>query len=438
MALPGAFENEKDYFEECLQFLDEYQYLFKFSNVDILTQNVLDNIEVSDGNFDILNDDVDITQINNEFLDRFFTKLKRLQVFYEDFEPDGLEIDLSIPASRKKKHEIICLAKEIKDICEQIECDVVVDLGSGLGYLDQQIFETTKYKVLGIDCNANHHVGAKNRQRKYHESSLGQVKHVKHTISNDSHENIQKFLQNKFGDVQRFCITGLHACADLTIDALDIFLKMDKAKALAIMPCCYHKICIENGRFKNFPLSKCLKDALKQSKGAEYYLGVPFLRLAAHPQTFDEPLKDLVFNLLSRATLELYAQINHGKVVRNRRKPIHTKTLDNDFSKYAECAVKDGFTMIPNSNQNSDNIDFDKEELTHLWNKMAPMARKKAGIYIILQNYLQPIIENFVLYDRLLYLRENDIRNCKFQKILNEKISPRCLVLVAYKNELES
>lgn len=174
------------------------------------------------------------------------------------------------------------------------------------GYLDQLLFEKANYKVLGIECNESHYVGAKIRQRKYHENSLQNVKYVKHTIKNDSHEKIQYFLKEKFQNLDKFCIIGLHSCADLTIDAIDIFLKMEKAKAIAIMPCCYHKMIENDGGFKNFPISNTLKNICERWDG-DLRLNVPFLRLATQPPRVEEKLQDLVFNLLSRAVLQVYA-----------------------------------------------------------------------------------------------------------------------------------
>lgn len=141
-------------------------------------------------------------------------------------------------------------------------------------------------------------------------TSVDKVKYLKHMITENSHTNIQEYLNDKFENNNRFCIAGLHACADLTVDAINIFLKMADAKAIVVMPCCYHKMATidpEQKIFKNFPLSSCLKDVFEKYKGYEY-IGVPFLRLAAQPPCrTDDILENLVFNLLARAVLQLYA-----------------------------------------------------------------------------------------------------------------------------------
>lgn len=79
-------------------------------------------------------------------------------------------------------------------------------------------------------------------------------------------------------------------------------------------------------------------------------------------------------------------------------------------------------------------IEFNREELSTIWREISnDVTLKKAGIFILLQNYLQPVIENFVLYDRIMYLKENGLENCSFKKIFDSKISPRCSALVAIK-----
>lgn len=97
-----------------------------------------------------------------------------------------------------------------------------------------------------------------------------------------------------------------------------------------------------------------------------------------------------------------------------------------------------GFTLIenqPSANVQNDQVtkSFDSEELNSLWRGLSSSIFKKAAIFVLLQNNLQPVIENFILYDRIIYLRENGLNNCRFKKIFDANISPRCLALLAYK-----
>lgn len=159
---------------------------------------------------------------------------------------------------------------------------------------------------MGLECNEQHYVSAKKRQRQYHINSTDRIKYIKHFISKESVTNIKEYLNDKFPNTQGFCIAGLHACADLTVDAIDIFLKMEDARAILIMPCCYHRLQTDSRTFEKFPLNSVLKQ-LHEKHGGKDYLKVPFLRLATQPNVnLEDKLEDLVFNLLSRAVLQLY------------------------------------------------------------------------------------------------------------------------------------
>ncbi|CAG4964178.1 unnamed protein product [Colias eurytheme] len=439
MALPVSFQDPEDYFDECFEFFIEYEYLYNFPNTHLLITDTLNRIDI-DGL-----EDIDIFARNfdpfkcqlNDYLNNLIQKLGRLRNESSKFEEDGnLDMYVEAPLGPKKKHEIMYLAKEIGAACKDVGCETVIDFGSGLGYLDQQIFITNNFNVLGLECNENHYVAAKKRQRQYYLNSVDHVKYLKHTVTEDSNVKIEECIRDKFSKRQNFCMTGLHACADLTVDAVNLFLKMEDARAIVIMPCCYHKILeCRDGTFKNFPLSNCLKDVFDKYSGYKY-LQKPFLRLAAQPPNIAEDnMEDLVFSLLARATLQVYASRHNCLLKRKKRKAVRLKSKHNDFDAYAEDAVDNGFFLIRNSQDEHDNTEpvFDPSELSKIWRHISEVTFKKTAIFIFLQNLMQPVFENFVLYDRLLYLKENGIEKCEIKRIVDECISPRCSALIAKK-----
>ncbi|CAK1593565.1 unnamed protein product [Parnassius mnemosyne] len=455
MTLPQHFAHFEQYFEQCTIFFEEYQHLFNFANTDILVKGVLESIPIENlKTVDVYEDDFNLrTEAeNNVFLMNFFDKLDKLQANHDfiDYQ-NNIEYTIEVPLGPKKKHEIVYLANEIGKLCNKIGCNTVVDFGSGLGYLDQVIFDMTKYNVLGLECNENHYVGAKKRQNKYHSDSTGYVKYIKHRVTEQSHINLEEFLKDKFPNNNGFCITGLHSCADLTVDGMNIFLKMPDAKAMILMPCCYHKMRLEHfsdEKFTNFPLSNCLKEIYNKNRGSDY-MRIPFLRLAAQPHlTSQRNTENLVFNLLARAVLQLYAHKHNYKLKRKKRKAVKVKTIQNDFESYAQDACTEGFLFINVSSPNKSDTNISNEashqiksfnqkivfeELMSIWRELSQTTFKKAAIFILLQNYLQPLIENFILLDRIVYLREKGLLNTACKKIVNERISPRCLALFAHK-----
>ncbi|XP_041986865.1 protein RRNAD1-like isoform X2 [Aricia agestis] len=437
MTLPASFASASEYFEEVLTFLSEYQHLYKFPNTDILIENVLDEIPASSDDLDVYDDLFDLRNVTDEYFTNIFPKLDRLTPNCQDFTADDrLELVIDVPLSLKKKHEIVYLANELSNVCEQTRCNTIVDFGSGLGYLDQQLFATTHCQILGLECNENHYVEAKKRQRKYHSESTEKVKYIKHTVTEDSVPSLEELIRSKFPNTDNFCITGLHACADLSVDAMNIFLRMPRARSLVIMPCCYHRLESRDGTFKNFPVSECLK-AVYTELGGSGFLRVPFLRLATQPQVITTSnIRDLVFNLLARAVLQLYGHKRNCKLKRRKRKGVRVRSVENDFEMYVQH-VAAGFSLVPADADHASSADaeleFSTDELISMWSEISYIYTKRAAIFILLQNYLQPMFENVVLYDRLCYLRENGVESM-YKRILNNSISPRCLCLIAFKN----
>ncbi|XP_061726783.1 uncharacterized protein LOC133532225 isoform X1 [Cydia pomonella] len=131
------------------------------------------------------------------------------------------------------------------------------------------------------------------------------------------------------------------------------------------------------------------------------------------------------------------------KLRRNKRKAVKTKSMDRNFETYIQDACT-GFRLSHNSGPNTlkDKVDspeagdlsIDLDQLRSIWkDNSSSMVQKKVAIFILIQNCLQPVIENLILYDRIVYLKEKGLKNCQFKRIVNERISPRCLALLACK-----
>lgn len=60
---------------------------------------------------------------------------------------------------------------------------------------------------------------------------------------------------------------------------LKLFFKMENVQKLIVMPCCYHRLEKNGEIFKNFPVSKDLKNIFIE-KDCQKFLSSTFLRLA--------------------------------------------------------------------------------------------------------------------------------------------------------------
>lgn len=140
--------------------------------------------------------------------------------------------------------------------------------------------------MLSIECSRERIKQGLKNQEKHYPNALGQVVFVEHYIDDSSTDFIEKSIEKHFtySDTESSCIVGLHACADLSITILKLFMEMSFCKGLVIMPCCYHRLKmnqtdVEFDSFENFPLSSIYKHIFMEYD-AKLFLRRPFLRLA--------------------------------------------------------------------------------------------------------------------------------------------------------------
>lgn len=156
-----------------------------------------------------------------------------------------------------------------------------MDLGCGVGHLTNFLHRKFQYKILGIEADSDRVKTAQKLQKTNFPESINSVKFIQHFIESSSDSFIQSSLMKEFSlkETTNVVLTGLHACADLTVTALDLFLRLPNAKKLLIMPCCYHKMKFKGNslvEFENVPLSRRIKSA----QYAKDIINRPFLRLA--------------------------------------------------------------------------------------------------------------------------------------------------------------
>lgn len=170
------------------------------------------------------------------------------------------------------------------------------------GYVSQLLNQRYGYKVIGLESDEKRIESALKRQKKYFPDSRNQINYIHHFVTENSCNLIQSLTSD-----QPFVITGLHACADLTISAIKLFLNIENCKDLIIMPCCYHKMEIRDSNFINFPISKALNDVYKSD-----FINIPFMRLGCQRSSsgWSRENEDgsRIFHLLSRGIMEKYVK----------------------------------------------------------------------------------------------------------------------------------
>lgn len=431
------FDTDKNYLKELTHFLHDVKWMFCALN----THYIIEDIMIENRSFieslthlQALNlPELQKPQSDHpECLRKFIEQVNRFKI---PFDVITTESNKSAPIkkmSRKKQYEIENASQVIHSVC-RAEVKQLVDFGSGLGYLGHYLFDKYGYSVVGLDSSNDRVEKARERQEKFHPTSLTNVRHLQHFINFDS----AQFILKKFDDDARpLAIFGLHGCGDLTITAIKLFLEMERVTKLIFMPCCYHKMSAkvpQSDDFNYFPLS----DELKAIVGKfPTFLNRPFLRLAGQqsPAKWKEMTADEHWlhgkNMFERALAEaMLAEDETMKRISNVSFPENRVTMDDIVLKYQ--------LMEKSSGRFKEWSEAHQRRFQQLREKY-PDGEEMSENLFCLQTTLQNNCENLVLMDRVRYIQEEaKRRNLKLKisvkKLQNDKLSPRCLILIVEK-----
>ncbi|XP_008557948.1 methyltransferase-like protein 25B [Microplitis demolitor] len=444
------FEN---YFENTINLFDEFQWLFKYPVTKILVENFLNKFPddwlqvLRQLTTEELNDLVNGKFVNENWPPSLVSFVNKCNIINKLPHPPTLPPKLSeqLPnafktgLSQKKQYEILNLAKLINDKCLEYNIQTIVDFGSGLGYIGQLLNYLYDYKVIGLESNLNNVKIAEKRQHSLYPESIEKVKFVNIKITtNDSDEEIKNKIKLLTND-EEFCLIGLHACADLSVTACKLFSKIEMAKLLIIVSCCYHKLEVNDyNKFINFPVSQTLKNVINNSNNNCNYKEIlhrPFLRLACQEPAnrWDKMSKDLhdkhAFCVLSRAVIELFTYENNITLTKCVRKATRKSQCKN-FETYLQDTIERYYFNGNSISNDGDNKKF-METIMKLWESHEDKMND-VEIYTGLQLLLQAPAESLVLYDRYCWLIENNYSS-EIVAVLSNVISPRCYATVGIK-----
>ena len=122
--------------------------------------------------------------------------------------------------SRKKRHEVLPLCMEAHRLICEHKVDLVVDIGSGQGYVSLAIAMLSGVRVVGIDSEEHNNAAALarldrvNKQRGATQSSFEAVTHMMGS------EDLGAVLGPLVTPSSRVLLLGLHACGDLSAHLL--------------------------------------------------------------------------------------------------------------------------------------------------------------------------------------------------------------------------
>ncbi|XP_073811666.1 methyltransferase-like protein 25B [Musca autumnalis] len=487
MSLPDGFKTPDDYFKEAIEFLREYSWIYQEANTCFIKSKILDKMPTE---FQKYFQNIDNTQLNQfphvhkplngiegESLKGFRQRLCSLipQEAYEDPPPLEEKINLKTDNFKKmnlkKRHEILRLAQAIhKQLqpngVEQQQTCALIDFGCGLGYLSEILYKLNdNYLILGLESDPLRVLAAKKRLQEYMPQAKGSILYCQQFITDNSKdfisERVKELLQSNYCQSKdtlrrpppaRQAIIGLHACADLTITSMKLFLHMAEVRHLVIMPCCYHKMemCAATLKFCNFPLSRSLQKAVVSSQDGgdgdvinNYvkYLNRPFLRLACQQtlkrwQNCSAEQHSLHGReMFLRAMAEALPRKETEIVVKCKEKINLLKEKILDFNTFRQLYHLQS-TKLVEASMVDWSLEHEREFNALL--EQYPNGEKLAEGLTCLQTSIQKLCENLVLYDRLCFMQETavDLKlniNVRYEKLMDEELSPRCYVLIAEK-----
>ncbi|XP_075219178.1 methyltransferase-like protein 25B [Lycorma delicatula] len=467
----------KDYYDcfvKMLTFIEEYRWLVDFAVTDILVTDVFSKIPSDWLQLFKKMTFEDATVLANcsikpewpESLVEFFKQCNSLSIeslislFDNKWSKYKIDKELCRGLSPKKQCEVESLAGLVDLVCKQSGSSGVIDVGSGLGYVDR-LLAVKGYSVLGIESNINLVEKARNQVDKLSSNLSNKITFHPLKLCEESTVSLIKIAQS-FAEKNNLrnglCVVGLHTCGDLTSSALKTFLKTPLISSTVLMPCCYHKmslldyktnttmLCNEDvvySNFKNFPLSKMLSRLLCKPEHKEIFFR-PFLRLASQESNARWKCwskcdhENNAFKVMSRAVLQLYIGKEGLQLKKRHRRGVNKNSCVN-FTSFVKDVMERFDFIDSSSNQvidrNNATYKNISDNLKPLWNEYKD-SLLLIEIVLILQMSMQSLVEAFVLLDVLSFLKENNVENLQVAKLVDNKISPRYIALIASKVRL--
>ncbi|XP_046810720.1 methyltransferase-like protein 25B [Lucilia cuprina] len=337
------------------------------------------------------------------------------------------------------------MAALCKQICTENPVDFIIDFGAGLGHLARVLGYAYNIKVCGLEMqtelNQNAYVMDKNME-KLIEKYLPATENVQYQspthvdlclTAQMTKDEFLSIIEKAIGLTNTdytFGIIGLHPCGDLGAILMRMFLQCQQAKFLNFVGCCYQKLTTIAGRagmkskppqqFYGYPLSEYLKSSTNDVR-----LSYEAREISCHAmELYNERLSLKDYDYLKVHSFRAAAEriiVKHYPYLKHSGLKSVKHTPDMKFKDYFYKAVKG--LAIENLKEHDVQTPVTQRHLLN-W--------KNIVIFYTLRLFFAPLIESVLLYDRLLYLLEND---CVVQinPIFDPRLSPRNHITTAVK-----
>lgn len=342
--------------------------------------------------------------------------------------------------SPKKIHETSRLGAFIIEKASELSISHIIDLGAGQGYLSHFLSSTANLKVTAIEGKDHNSSQSQKRAEKINKAlkKCGDFETICKIITSENFDQITE---------EPCILIGLHTCGDLAANSLKLFIKENAIRGVINVGCCYQHLTefadgekvqeylsrigqsegsrsldqtlVNNSELTGFPLSNYVKE-----KFAGFFLG-KLTRSLCIGEPGAKGLKNAEINfkkLEYRAGFQAFLHDFYPDFAK-------VFALGNKIRKFSNFAE---YTLTALARMNL-NCTMTEIEINAYYNARFKSLEKKASILWVLRSVLSGPIENLILLDRILYLKELGMATQVFT-IFDKKISPRNTVICAFKN----
>ncbi|KAH8284561.1 hypothetical protein KR018_004301 [Drosophila ironensis] len=330
----------------------------------------------------------------------------------------------------KKHHEI----RRMAEICalsnRQTPVDFVVDFGAGIGHLARILgygfglrvccfeMQPDLNKQAGeidakLEAMASKHLPASERQH------FQRPVHLTQRLKSDTQPAeflscIRDALQIGSEDF-RFGIVGLHPCGNLGPTLMRMFLGCPQAKFLNFVGCCYQKMTTEathpRDPVQGYPLSRFLSTHPRSQLSYEAREISCHATEVYHDRLMAGDYEHLRIHSLRAAAERIivheFPHLRHCALRNVKHSPGLT------FHEYFQRAVQG--TRFADLDSRTLSTEQTEEDLAN-WQRIV--------CFYTLRLMLAPLVESIILYDRCLFLMENDCE-VRIEAIFEPRLSPR-------------
>ena len=391
--------NYADHFEKIKSFLSKHKYIYEVEilkrypdDIDSYYMELSKDLKgLSDEEFAQFESEASPSEKYSKNLNELLSEIKSL-IDLEDLDIKEAKLDQNLKRklNPKKLHELSTL----KTYFDEGSYETLYDIGGGIGHLSN-IFVHSKVKSAHcIDMNKEFQEAGKRKLARWLKENIEKVSFINKEVRSDLDLNL----------TDKTLLAGLHSCGSLSNDLIDCY-KYNKKGGLLNFGCCYHKL------EDHYNLSQIAKE---------------------NPLT-------LTNNALHLATRS-YAYTNEKDVMARRKVKSYRYALHHLGMKYFD----DGFFTLGNGKGSDYDGSFSdyvykyypkakglsQAEIENFYESFEVQEKINENFCLdFIRGLFGRVIEMYLLLDRVLYLREDEI-DAKMYQVFDRKLSPRNIAII--------